>query len=470
MKPFLDEHFLLNTKTAQRLYHEYARDMPIFDFHSHLPPSEIAEDMKYENLSQIWLNGDHYKWRALRTNAVPESLITGEASDIDKFNAWAATVPYTIGNPLFHWTHLELQRYFGISEILSSATASSIFKKTKDLLQRDEFSVKSLLLKSNVKVVCTTDDPIDTLEYHIKIKEDGDLKTKVFPTYRPDKAMAFDNTVDLNKYLEKLSVISNIKITDYDSYLDALKNRHNFFNSMGCRLSDHALVLPVFTAPKPGETEILFKKILDGKDLEKIEVVKLKTAVLQEMGRMDSKAGWTMQIHIGALRSNNSRMLKSLGPDTGFDSIADGEVAAPLSKFLDSLNNTDELPKTIIYALNPRDNYLIGSMIGNFQGGNIPGKVQFGSGWWFNDQKEGMEMQMSALANLGLLSRFVGMLTDSRSFLSFPRHEYFRRILCNLIGNWVENGEAPEDYKLLGKMVQDISYNNAVKYFGINLD
>jgi glucuronate isomerase len=470
MKPFLDEHFLLNSKTSQRLYHEYAKDMPIFDFHSHLPSEEIAEDMKYENLSQIWLNGDHYKWRALRTNAVPESLITGEASDIDKFNAWAGTVPYTIGNPLFHWTHLELQRYFGITDILSPSTASSIFSKTKDMLQQDEFSVKSLLAKSNVKVVCTTDDPTDSLRNHIKIKKDGDLKTKVLPTYRPDKAMAFDNTVELNKYLDKLSAVSNIKIKDYDSYLEALGNRHDFFDSMGCRLSDHALVLPVFSIPEPGEKEKLFKRILDGKDLETIEVDKLKTAALQEIGRMNSRAGWTMQIHIGALRNNNSRMFKSLGPDTGFDSITDGEVAAPLSKFLDSLNITDELPKTIIYVLNPRDNYIIGTMIGNFQGGSTAGKIQFGSGWWFNDQKEGMERQMTSLANLGLLSRFVGMLTDSRSFLSFPRHEYFRRILCNILGNWVENGEAPEDYNLLGKMVENISYNNATEYFGINLD
>ncbi|MCK5198328.1 MAG: glucuronate isomerase [Spirochaetales bacterium] len=470
MKPFLDDDFLLATGIAQTLYHEYAKDMPIFDYHCHLPSSEIAEDKKYDNLSQIWLKGDHYKWRAMRTNGISESMITGNATDVEKFDSWAATVPYTIGNPLYHWTHMELQRYFGISDLLSPGTSRYIYSKTMNALQQDDFSVKSLLVKSNVKVICTTDDPVDSLRNHIKIRKDGDLDTKVLPTYRPDKAMAFENTLELNKYLEKLSDVSGIKITDYDSYLDALKNRHDFFNSFGCRISDHALVLPIYKKSNSDDRDRIFKKVLKGGTLETEEIVKLKTAVLQGIGRMNFKAGWTMQIHFGAIRNNNSRMYSSIGPDSGFDSIADGEVAKPLSKFLDSLDKTNELPKTIIYALNPRDNYLIGTIIGNFQDGTIPGKIQFGSGWWFNDQKEGMEMQMNSLANLGLLSRFVGMLTDSRSFLSFPRHEYFRRILCNLIGNWVENGEAPEDYNLLGKMVEDISYNNAVNYFGIEVD
>ena len=470
MKPFLDDDFLLATGIAQTLYHEYAKDMPIFDYHCHLPSSEIAEDKKYDNLSQIWLKGDHYKWRAMRTNGISESMITGNATDVEKFDSWAAMVPYTIGNPLYHWTHMELQRYFGISDLLSPGTSRYIYSKTMNALQQDDFSVKSLLVKSNVKVICTTDDPVDSLRNHIKIRKDGDLDTKVLPTYRPDKAMAFENTLELNKYLEKLSDVSGIKITDYDSYLDALKNRHDFFNSFGCRISDHALVLPIYKKSNSDDRDRIFKKVLKGGTLETEEIVKLKTAVLQGIGRMNFKAGWTMQIHFGAIRNNNSRMYSSIGPDSGFDSIADGEVAKPLSKFLDSLDKTNELPKTIIYALNPRDNYLIGTMIGNFQGGEIPGKIQFGSGWWFNDQKDGMEIQMSSLANLGLLSRFVGMLTDSRSFLSFPRHEYFRRILCNLIGNWVENGEAPEDYNLLGKMVEDISYNNAVNYFGIEVD
>ncbi|MCK5200018.1 MAG: glucuronate isomerase, partial [Spirochaetales bacterium] len=433
-------------------------------------PAEIAENRRYENLSQIWLGGDHYKWRAMRANGIDESIITGNSTDIEKFDAWAKTVPYTIGNPLYHWTHLELQRYFGITELLSPKTARYIYNKTMNLLQQDDFSVKSLLRKSNVKVVCTTDDPVDSLEHHIAISQDTDLNTKILPTFRPDKAMSFEDSSGLNIYLEKLADKSGIRIKDYDSYLEALKNRHIFFHELGCRISDHALVLPIFEKSAAGEPDRLFRKVTAGDVLNAVETAKLKTSVLQEIGRMNSKAGWTMQIHIGAQRNNNSRMFSLLGPDTGFDSIADGEVAAPLSRFLDSLDKTDELPKTIIYALNPRDNYLIGSMIGNFQGGSIPGKIQFGSGWWFNDQKEGMELQMNSLANLGLLSRFMGMLTDSRSFLSFPRHEYFRRVLCNLIGNWVENGEAPEDYNLLGKMVQDISYNNAVEYFGIDLD
>jgi len=365
---------------------------------------------------------------------------------------------------------MELQRYFGITDLLSPKTAQYIYSKTMNIIQQDDFSVKSLLKQSNVKVVCTTDDPVDSLEHHITIKSDSNFKTKVLPTFRPDKAMAFENTLEFIKYIEKLIIVSGIKITDYDSYLEALKNRHSFFHNLGCRISDHALILPVFSSSDKKNIDKLFQNILNGKTLNQEEIIQLKTAVLQEVAKMDSTAGWTMQIHFGAMRNNNSRMYKILGPDTGFDSIADGDVAEPLSKFLDSLDKEDKLPKTIIYSLNPRDNYLIGTMIGNFQSEDTPGKIQFGSGWWFNDQKEGMELQMNALANLGLLSRFVGMLTDSRSFLSFPRHEYFRRILCNTIGNWVENGEAPEDYSLLGKMVENISYNNAVNYFGVNLD
>ncbi len=470
MKPFLDDNFLLQSDSAIRLYHEYAKDMPIYDYHCHLSPAEIAEDRKYENLSQIWLNGDHYKWRAMRTNGITENLITGKATDSEKFEAWAETVPYTIGNPLYHWTHLELQRYFGITDLLSTSTAHYIFSKTMNSLQKDEFSVKALITGSKVKVICTTDDPIDSLVHHLKIREDTSFKTRVLPTYRPDKAMAFENTPALNKYLGKLADITGIAITDYDSYLDALKNRHDFFHSAGCRISDHALVVPIYKSSEKAEQDKLFLKVLNGTSITPGEATVLKTAVLLEIGRMNAKAGWTMQIHYGALRNNNSRMYNLLGPDSGFDSIADGHAAKPLSNFLDSLDRISELPKTIIYSLNPVDNYLIGTMVGNFQGEGIPGKIQFGSGWWFNDQKEGMEMQMKSLANLGLLSRFVGMLTDSRSFLSFPRHEYFRRILCNIIGNWVENGEAPEDYNLLGRMAEDISFNNAVNYFGIDID
>jgi glucuronate isomerase len=470
MKPFLDDNFLLQTESAVRLYHEYAKEMPIFDYHSHLPPAEIAENKQYDNLSQIWLNGDHYKWRAMRANGISESLITGNTSDFDKFNAWAETIPYTIGNPVFHWSHMELQRYFNITDILNPSSARYIYSKTMNDLQKDEFSTKSLLEKSGVKLVCTTDDPADSLEHHIKIKSDNNLTTKVLPTFRPDKAMAFENSKDLNKYFEKLSNVSEIKVTDYNSYIEALRKRHTFFHMAGCRISDHALVVPVFADSTKKEQDIIFNKVLVNETLTQNEIIKLKTSTLQEIGRMNAKSNWTMQIHFGALRNNNSKMYKSLGPDSGYDSIADGKVAEPLSRFLDSLNKNNELPKIIIYNLNPRDNYLIGTMIGNFQDGSTPGKIQFGSGWWFNDQKEGMENQISTLANLGLLSRFVGMLTDSRSFLSFPRHEYFRRILCNIVGNWVENGEAPEDYNLLGGMVEDISFNNAVNYFGINLD
>ena len=466
-KPFMDENFLLETDAAVRLYHEYAKNMPIFDYHCHLSPRDIAEDREYENISRLWLNGDHYKWRAMRSNGISEKYITGDASDREKFDSWAATVPYTIGNPLYHWTHLELRRYFGIEELLSPATADYVWEATGEKLARGGFSTKDLLRRSNVKVVCTTDDPVDSLEYHSKIKEDGDLDTRVLPTFRPDRALGFDNPGEFARYAERLSEASGVPVTDYDSFIEALGNRHDFFHNAGCRISDHALELPVYTDASARELETSFKKVLSGKSVPVEDSVKLKTAVLKELGRMNSIADWTMQLHIGALRNNNSRMFKAIGSDTGFDSIADGEIAVPLSRFLDSLDVTGELPKTIIYVLNPVDNYLIGTMIGNFQDGTVPGKIQFGSGWWFNDQKEGMEQQMSALANLGLLSRFVGMLTDSRSFLSYPRHEYFRRVLCNMVGMWVENGEAPEDYELLGSMVRNISFNNAVDYFGI---
>lgn len=469
MKPFMDENFFLHTRTAQRLYHDYAKEMPIFDYHCHLPPSEIAEDKSFQNLTDIWLKGDHYKWRAMRTNGISEDLVTGNASDREKFHAWAQTVPYTIGNPLYHWTHLELQRYFDIYELLGPDTADGIYDKASDLLKTESFRVKSLLKRSKVKVICTTDDPTDSLKYHREIEKDRTLGIKVLPTFRPDKALDFENTKDLNGYLDRLSEISGIEIAGFSAYIEALEDRHAFFHSAGCRISDHALTLPVFRVSDDRTKDRLFSKIRSGADLTKEESEILKTAALLELGRMNAEKCWTMQLHFGALRNNNTKMFHALGADTGFDSIADGEVALPLSRFLDALGSSGNLPKTIIYVLNPRDNYLIGTMIGNFQDGSVPGKIQFGSGWWFNDQKDGMEDQMRTLANLGLLSRFVGMLTDSRSFLSYPRHEYFRRILCNLIGGWVENGEVPEDYSLLGKMVQDISFNNAAGYFGIEM-
>lgn len=469
MKPFMDENFLLHTKTAQRLYHEYAEDMPIFDYHCHLPPNEISENKSFKNLTDIWLKGDHYKWRAMRTNGIDEKYITGDTDAREKFRAWAETVPYTIGNPLYHWTHLELQRYFGIYKLLNTETADEIYNRAADLLNTEDFTVKQLLRKSRVKVVCTTDDPASTLEFHRKIKEDSSFNVKVLPTFRPDKALNFENTESLNGYLDALSKVSDIEIVNFTTYIEALKIRHSFFHEAGCRISDHALTLPVFRTADTDTTARLFSLVRSGKNLTPEEVQVLKTASLLELGSMNNEKNWTMQLHFGALRNNNTKMLRSIGTDTGFDSIADGEIARPLSRFLDALNSSGNLPKTIIYVLNPGDNYLIGTMIGNFQDGTIPGKIQFGSGWWFNDQKDGMENQMKSLANLGLLSRFVGMLTDSRSFLSYPRHEYFRRILCNMIGNWVENGEAPEDYTLLGRMVQDISFNNAAEYFGITV-
>lgn len=470
MKTFMDENFLLETKTAGRLYHNYAADMPIFDYHCHLPVREIAENKRFYNLTDAWLSGDHYKWRAMRTNGITENLITGDAPDMEKFRAWAKTVPYTIGNPLFHWTHLELQRYFGIDRILSPDTADEIYSTATGKLKQDDFSVRALLKKFQVRVVCTTDDPVDSLEFHKKIHDDTEFNVNVLPTFRPDKALNFENSSALNTYLDTLSQAADIDINSFDSYLKALKNRHDFFHRAGCRISDHAFTLPVFRSGDTRTIKRLFDNVRSGGSVDAQEAEILKTAALLEIGRMNSRKNWTMQLHFGALRNNNTRMFQLLGPDTGFDSIADGKTALPLSQFLDTLNVTDELPKTIIYALNPADNYIIGTMIGNFQDGSIPGKIQFGSGWWFNDQKDGMEQQMKALANLGLLSRFVGMLTDSRSFLSFPRHEYFRRVLCNLVGNWVESGEAPEDYKLLGKMVQDISFNNAAGYFGIKTE
>jgi len=461
----MDENFLLQTKTAEILYHEYAKVLPIIDYHCHLPPDEIANDKQFANITQIWLDGDHYKWRAMRANGVSERFCTGNAPDDQKFKKWAETVPYTLRNPLYHWTHLELKRYFGINKILDSTTADSIYKSVNLKLAKKEFSVQGLLKKMNVEIVCTTDDPIDSLEYHKKIKSQKTF-LKVLPTWRPDKSMAAENPEIYNAYIDRLSGVSGMEINKYKDLIAALRKRQTFFNSMGCRLSDHGI--ETFYAEDYTESEIkkIFKKIRSGQNLEKNELIKLKSSLLYDLAEMDHELGWTQQFHIGALRNNNSRMHKLLGPDKGYDSIGDFEVARPMSNFLNRLENNEKLTKTIIYNLNPRDNELIATMAGNFNDGKIAGKMQYGSGWWFLDQKDGMVKQMNALSSLGLLSRFVGMLTDSRSFLSFPRHEYFRRILCNLIGNDVENGELPNDIKLLGKTVQDISYFNAKEYFG----
>jgi len=465
MKAFLDENFLLHNNVAQELYHDYAKDMPIIDYHCHLPPDQIAADKQFENLTQIWLYGDHYKWRGMRTNGVAEKYCTGDTSDYAKFEKWAETVPYTIGNPLYHWTHLELQRYFGISTILSPATAREIYNEASAKLQTPSFTVKNLLLKMKVEVIGTTDDPADSLEFHKQIKESG-FSIKVLPSWRPDKAMAVENAATYNAYIDKLGMVAGLEINTYDKLMEALQKRHDFFHAMGSRLSDHGL--ETFYAADYTQNEInqIFLKVRSNQQLDSAEILKFKSAMLYELALMDHAKGWTQQFHIGALRNNNSRMFRTIGPDTGFDSIGDFEVARPMSRFLDRLDSDNRLTKTIVYNLNPRDNELLATMIGNFNDGSTPGKIQFGSGWWFLDQKNGMLNQLTALANLGMLSRFVGMLTDSRSFLSYPRHEYFRRLLCNYIGTDVMNGELPHDMALLGKMVQDISFNNARNYFG----
>jgi glucuronate isomerase len=464
MKPFLDHNFLLHTKTAERLYHEFAKDMPIIDYHCHLPPDQIAEDKQFANLTQIWLYGDHYKWRAMRTNGVDESYCTGNASDADKFQKWAETVPYTLRNPLYHWTHLELQRYFDVHDVLNGDSAERIYEECTAKLQTPDFSVRNLLRKMKVKVVCTTDDPVDNLAYHQKISEDG-FEVNVLPAFRPDKAMAVDDAASFNAYVGKLETISNTNITTYQQYLDALKQRHDFFASMGCSVSDHGLEQVYAEDYTEGEIKAIFNKIRSGRDLTMSEVLQFKSCMLEVFATWDQEKGWVQQYHLGALRNNNSRRLRELGPDTGWDSIGDFAQGKTLSRFLDRLDSKNGLAKTILYNLNPADNELMATMVGNFNDGSFPGKVQWGSGWWFLDQKDGMIKQLNALSNMGLLSRFVGMLTDSRSFLSFPRHEYFRRILCNLFGEEMEKGELPNDIAWTGKIIQDICYRNAQQYF-----
>ena len=464
MKKFLDEHFLLQTPTAQKLYHEFAKQMPIIDYHCHLPPDQIANDTQFANLTQVWLYGDHYKWRAMRTNGINEEYVTGNKSDYEKFEKWAATVPYTLRNPLYHWTHLELQRYFGIHDILDSRTSKKIYEEATAKLQTKEYSVRGLLRKMNVKVVCTTDDPVDNLEYHKKIKADG-LEIKIVPAFRPDKAMNVDDAAAFNAYVAKVEAASNTSVGSYSDYLKALKKQHDFFATMGCGVSDHGLEQIYAEDYTEIEIKNIFDKIRSGKELSYEENLKFKSAMLVEFAIWDWEKGWVQQYHLGALRNNNSRMLKQLGPDTGWDSIGDFAQAKAIAKFLNKLDTNNQLAKTILYNLNPADNELMATMIGNFQDGSVEGKVQFGSGWWFLDQKDGMTKQINALSNMGLLSKFVGMLTDSRSFLSFPRHEYFRRLLCNMFGEEIENGELPADIDWVGKVIQDICFNNAKKYF-----
>jgi len=464
MKSFLDQNFLLHNKTAERLYHEFAASMPIIDYHCHLDPGQIAWNESFKSLTEIWLKGDHYKWRAMRANGVNEDFITGSKSDWEKFEQWAATVPYTLRNPLYHWTHLELQRYFDVHELLSQKTARSIYDDCTRKLQTPEYSVQNLITKMNVEVICTTDDPIDSLEHHQKIKKSG-WNVKVNPAFRPDKAMNADDIKMLNEYIDKLEAISNISISSYQDYLKALKKRHDYFADNGCTVSDHGLEQLYAEDFTSQEIAVIFDKIRLGKLLESIEVLKFKSAMLYEFALWDHEKGWVQQYHIGALRNNNSRAYREIGPDTGYDSIGDFSQAKALSKFLNKLDSTDQLAKTIIYNLNPADNELIAAMAGNFNDGTVAGKIQFGSAWWFLDQKDGMTRQLNALSSMGLLSRLVGMLTDSRSFLSYPRHEYFRRLLCNLFGEDIEKGELPNDIEWTGKIIKDICYYNAKNYF-----
>ena len=464
-KKFMDENFLLNSTAAEKLYHNYAKGMPVIDYHCHLPPAQIAADTRFENITQAWLYGDHYKWRAMRTNGVPESYCTGNNTDWEKFEKWAATVPKTLRNPLYHWTHLELQRYFNIGEILQPSSARRIYDSCNELLQTPGYSVRNLLRSRNVSLVCTTDDPADDLQFHRKIKEDG-FEIPVIPAFRPDQAMNVDDPLLYNQYLQKLEQAGNRNINTYDDLLQVLQERHDFFAAHGCKVSDHGIEEIYAADFTESAIRQIFGKIRNGNALQLPEIRQFKSAILLQLAIMDWEKGWVQQYHLGALRNNNSRMMRLLGPDTGWDSIGDFSQARTLAKFLDRLDSQDKLAKTIIYNLNPADNELMATMTGNFNDGSVAGKVQYGAAWWFLDQKDGMTRQLNALSNMGLLSRFVGMLTDSRSFLSYPRHEYFRRLLCDLFGEEIERGEIPDDLEQVGAMIQDICYGNAKAYFG----
>ncbi len=464
MKKFMDDNFLLQTETAINLYHNYAKNMPIFDYHCHLVPQEVAQDKSFENITQMWLYHDHYKWRAMRSFGIDEKYITGDASDYEKFYEFAKMMPYLIGNPIYHWSHLELQRFFNIEETLSEKTAKRIWNKCNAAIKKENLTAKKLIKMANVVYIGTTDDPIDELQYHKQISEDESFDCKVTPSFRPDKALKILN-VDFKDYINKLGEVCNRKIENFDDLAKSLKERLDYFVDNGCVITDHSLEKVYYKEATKEEVNEILTKVLDGEVITQEEANKYMTFTLISLGKMYSERNMVMQLHIGALRNNNTRMFNKVGSDAGFDSIDDGEIAYSLSRLLDSLDVEDKLPKTILYCLNPKDNEVLGTMIGNFQGGNIAGKVQFGSGWWFNDQKDGMERQLIALSQLGLLSKFVGMLTDSRSFLSYTRHEYFRRILCNYIGHLVENGEYPCDMDVLVKIVGDICYNNADRYF-----
>ena len=466
-RSFLNDDFLLYNKTSEILYFDYAEKLPIIDYHNHLPPDQIANNHTFENISQVWLHGDHYKWRAMRALGIDESYITGNKSDVEKFKKWAETVPYTLRNPLYHWTHLELKRYFQIDNLLNEKSAEDIYHHCNEQLQYKSHSVLGLLNLANVEVVCTTDDPLDNLEHHISYNASKGSNVKMYPSFRPDKFIHIEQT-SFNSSVEKLEIVSNIEITSYSLLIESLRSRALFFDSMGCRASDHGLEYISYVDYNTQEIENIYKKKLEDIELSKLEIEKYKSSILFDLSIIYFELGWVQQFHLGALRNNNTKALQRLGPDTGWDSIGDWSQARNLSAFLAKLDSNSQLTKTIIYNLNPADNEVMASMIGNFNDGSIKGKIQFGSAWWFLDQKDGMEKQLNALSNMGLISCFIGMLTDSRSFLSFPRHEYFRRILCNLFGTEIENGEMPADLPWVGKIIQDICYYNAKDYLKIN--
>lgn len=469
MKQFMDKDFLLSTETAQELYHNFAAQVPVLDYHCHINPQEIAEDRKFENITQVWLGGDHYKWRQMRSNGVEEYYITGDAPDREKFQKWAETLEKAIGNPLFHWSHLELQRFFGYNGVLNGDTAEEVWNLCNAKLQEDSMSVRNLIKQSNVTLLCTTDDPVDDLKWHKAIKEDETFDVQVLPAWRPDKAMNLEKPEYLD-YIQKLSQVSGVEIKTFADLKTAIKNRMEYFNSMGCSISDHGLDYVMYAPASDEEVEAIFAARLAGQPICKEAAAKFKTAFMLFIAPEYVRLNWVMQLHYGCKRDNNKAMYRKLGPDTGYDCINNYTPADQLADFLNAVNEAGNLPKTIIYSLNPADDELIGTVIGCFQNSDAVGKIQQGSAWWFNDNKTGMMKQMTSLANLGLLGNFIGMLTDSRSFLSYPRHEYFRRIMCELIGGWVENGEYPKDMKNLEKIVKGISYNNAVRYFGFDLE
>ncbi len=467
---YITDDFMLATEYARDLYHIHAKNMPIVDFHCHLPPDQVASDHRFANLTEAWLAGDHYKWRAMRANGVPERYITGDASDWEKFEKWAETVPCTLRNPIHHWTHLELKRPFGISDrLFNPGTAKEIWDACNEQLARPEFSARGIMKQMNVALVCTTDDPTDTLEAHRIVAEDPDFDIQMLPTWRPDKALAVDQPELFQAWIEKLEYASDITCDSFDSLLEALRVRANFFQSRGCKIADHGLEVPYAEDVTMAEARAIFLKARQGKTLTAEEALNYKSAILYELGIINHEMDWVQQLHIGPIRNTNTRMYKTLGPDAGYDSVGDQPFAKPLARFLDRLDQTDQLARTILYTINPASNMVVATMTGNFQDGSVPGKIQFGSGWWYNDQLDGMRLQLETLSQTGLLSRFVGMLTDSRSFLSYTRHDYFRRLLCNILGNDMALGLLPLSIDRLGAMIRDISYANAVRYFGFDL-